>query len=228
MSKYIPLTKGYYAIVDDADYESVSANKWTASVTKTNVYAYRRVRVGHLNYETMTLHRFIMGLRRHDGKIVDHVNRNGLDNRRENLRIVSNYENCCNRRATRQGHKGVSFSHRDSRWMAGIMIGKRRINLGGYATEDEAARAYDRAAIKYQGEFAVLNFPRSDYDTDTVSCKLPRQKIIGLPIGVSWHKKQMKYQAFAMVNRKSIYLGIFNRLPYAVFSVNKFDMLNEA
>ncbi|MGD0572653.1 MAG: AP2/ERF family transcription factor [Sedimentisphaerales bacterium] len=99
------------------------------------------------------------------GLLVDHFNRNGLDNRRANLRLATRAQNSCNTKKQKgcsSKFKGVCF-HKNRKgpnpWDAYIDVNNRRINLGCFPTEISAARAYDSAAKKYHGEFARLNFP---------------------------------------------------------------------
>jgi len=106
------------------------------------------------------MHRLIMG--NPQGMEVDHINGNGLDNRRCNLRVVTTSQNQANQHARRgrSSFKGV-FKQR-SRWRARIHVQQKGINLGSFLTEEEAARAYDAAALHYFGEHACLNFPRQE------------------------------------------------------------------
>ncbi len=108
------------------------------------------------------MHRLIMNAPK--GMLVDHINRNGLDNRKANLRIVTHTQNMWNngQRVERYSSKyrGVSWHKRQRRWMAVISVNGRARTLGYYRDEKEAARAFDRAAKELRGEFAVLNFPK--------------------------------------------------------------------
>lgn len=154
--KEIPLTRGFVALVDDADYERINAFKWQALVKPRHVYAVRRDRHGR----KIRLHRFILG--ETTARMVDHWNGDTLDCRRTNLRPCSRPENARNARAylTKIGSrfKGVSAGS-VSRYKARITVDNKTIRLGTYSTEIEAARAYDEAARHYHGAFARLNFP---------------------------------------------------------------------
>jgi len=154
----IPLTKGKYAIVDAEDFEWLSKHKWHCN----NSYATRQDRSSR-NRVNVKMARLLMGCSCGDGNEVDHINHNTLDNRRCNLRICTTQQNQHNRKSYVGGSspfKGVSFSKdgkRKRRWRAGIEIDGSKKRLGYYATELEAAEAYNEAAKKYFGEFAYLN-----------------------------------------------------------------------
>lgn len=94
-------------------------------------------------------------------KKIDHKNGNGLDNRLKNLRIATESENSRNqnkRRTNKSGFKGVSWGTRDNKWRSYITINGKFKSLGYYSSKEDAAKAYDKAAIKYFGEFAKTNY----------------------------------------------------------------------
>ena len=105
------------------------------------------------------MHRVIMGLGP-DGPKVDHKDGNGLNNQRENLRLASTIQNGQNRRPDKRGsskYKGVCWKSRRSHWEASIQHNGKRIHLGCFQNELEAARAYDKTALEFFGEFARIN-----------------------------------------------------------------------
>lgn len=161
MSKQIQLTQGKFATVDDDDYEYVVAYKWHARTAGINSKWYATRKVGEFPFKrNLHLHIFLMSPPA--GMEVDHINGDGLDNRRENLRIVTHSQNMMNRgkyRNNTSGFKGVFF-HADGKWRAQIVVNGKTFGKYGFTTAEEAARYYDDLAIEHHGEFAVLNFPR--------------------------------------------------------------------
>lgn len=153
--KHLPLVNGKgYALVDDDIYEEAKHFSWWAD---------------HGNYVVselakglrLRLHHFVMG-KMLKGVEWDHINRNPLDNRRENLRLTTRQQNSMNRGPNKNnstGFKGVCFDKSRGKYLAGVKVNYRRVNLGRYKTAEEAARVYDAAARKHHGEYAVLNFP---------------------------------------------------------------------
>lgn len=99
------------------------------------------------------------------GREVDHINGDGLDNRRCNLRYATRQQNAANgaKKGRSSRFKGVCFDKSRGKWLAGVKYNYVRLNLGRHATEEAAARAYDRKALELFGEFARTNFPRTDY-----------------------------------------------------------------
>lgn len=152
----ITLTRGLVALVDEDDMEMVGAQRWYArppSGRNKRWYAYRR-EGGRMVY----LHRAVLGAQR--GSEVDHINGDGLDCRRANLRVATRSQNEANKPkagATSSRYKGVTFARKAGQWRASLMVNKRRRHLGYFDDEAAAARAYDAAALSTWGPFARLN-----------------------------------------------------------------------
>lgn len=152
MTAQIPLSNGGFAIVDQEDVERLSAFKWFRRRNHgTTDYALTTARGPQL-----TMHRVIMGAV--PGQFIDHINGDGLDNRKANLRFCSIQQNAANMKPRTGGRKGVSLTKHGT-YRAFIHVAGKQIGLGHFASEDDAARAYDRAAKEHFGEFAWTNFP---------------------------------------------------------------------
>lgn len=151
--RIVLLTQGYETIVDDEDFERVS--KWRWKILKANGLLYA-ARTDKKNNTTVLMHRLIAGAPA--GKIVDHKNHNGLDNRKENLRITTQGMNRANSRKVRGSSqfKGVYRTRRGT-WVAQIKANGIHHYLGSHSSELVAAQAYDKAASKIFGEFARTN-----------------------------------------------------------------------
>lgn len=149
--KVIPLTRGKIATVDDADYEALICHKWMAHTDGRNWYACR-------TKHKIKMHRVLMNAPATFQ--VDHINGDGLDNRRHNLRLVTNKQNCWNQRKKggMSKYKGVCWYKDHGKWAASITQHSKRIFLGYFETEEAAGRAYDQAAHKLFGQFARPNF----------------------------------------------------------------------
>jgi hypothetical protein len=160
--RLIPIEAGHVAIVNAADYEWVARYNWLllrghngkfyahASVTGGSLYMHRLIAETPAGYET------------------DHINGNGLDNRRANLRIATPSQNSANMwkpqrpdgRPRTSIYKGVHWAKGSRKWVAKIEVSGCSKYLGSFTVEADAARAYDAAAEAAWGDFARLNFPR--------------------------------------------------------------------
>lgn len=155
----IPLSRGLVAIVDADDYEELSQFKWHAHAHGYTNYARRNVTRDDGSRSTEMMHQRIQP----DAPAVDHINGNGLDNRRANLRTATQAENNRNRRIARNntsGFIGVSWYRRYRKWVASVRVGGISKTLGYFDDPIDAAKARDLAALELHGEFAALNFPR--------------------------------------------------------------------
>lgn len=151
MTKFITLSSGIKALVDDDDYEWLSKTRWSDDSCG---YAIRKVQGKNT---TEKMHRLIMNAKPHEQ--VDHLNGIPWDNRKENLRLVSNELNSRNKgkySSNKTGYKGVAV-YKQGRYTAQITVNYRKKHLGVFDDPKEAALAYNEAAVKYFGEFAKLN-----------------------------------------------------------------------
>lgn len=161
MAQSILLTRGLVAIVDDEDYEALSPYRWRVLGRAGRWYAYRQWREGGMRRH-LSMSRLIVGAQR--GQIVDHVNRDTLDNRRSNLRIVTRSANALNRdvyASNTSGYVGVSWHTQRSKWEARFWCDGRCYSLGLFATAEAAARARDAKALELAPSYAALNFGRN-------------------------------------------------------------------
>lgn len=150
----IPLTRNQVAIVDDADYALVAPYRWHCMAKG---YAARRLRVCE-GSAIVLMHRIIM--QAPTDLQIDHINGNKLDNRRSNLRLVTNQQNRFNQRPRKDnktGYKGVCWNRRVGKFCAQIHHNHTNMLIGHYSTAIEAAHAYNRKAAELFGEYAYLN-----------------------------------------------------------------------
>jgi hypothetical protein len=161
--KIIPLTKGKTTIVSNEDYEKLMKFKWfaLACLTTGSFCAARnsRKRKGKKRY-TIRMHRIILNLDHRSKKQVDHINHNSLDNRRENLRKVTNIQNSWNRKMKKtntSGYYGVCWHKRIKKWGVSCAVNGKQYHFGYFDVKEEAAKAYNAAVKKLHGVFAQLN-----------------------------------------------------------------------
>lgn len=162
----VPLTKGHSTTLDREDYETFfrpndggPTVRWCLVTYRgDHRYAYRKERMPDGTVRTAHLHRDILAAPR--GIDVDHINGDGLDNRRNNLRLASRTQNNANRRRSVTAasvYKGVHWDKITKRWRAQIVCRDRKYHLGRFDHEDDAGRAYNAAATRLFGAFARLN-----------------------------------------------------------------------
>lgn len=159
--KEIPLSQGLVALVDDEDFEELSQYRWCAywdPVAQT-YYAHRNGYTPEGKATVFLMHRQIMQTPR--GMLTHHENHNGLDNRRQNLRVLTHSQHGMRQRKQRcdrsSVYKGVSWHKACQKWTAQIKRADRLVYLGLFTSEQEAAMAYNRAASEHFGEYAHLN-----------------------------------------------------------------------
>lgn len=162
----IKLSKGYVALVDNEDYDYVRQVDWHYSAGYAAAYALNdrfRKAFGHLCIATSVGKMHNILLSPPAGFTVDHWNRNSLDNRVGNLRFCTSVQNMQNRVwvSGSSNYKGVHWKKSKSKWCTQLVVSGVETHLGLFASEEEAALVYDRAAYAEQGKFAVLNFPHN-------------------------------------------------------------------
>ena len=153
--KKIKLTQGKSTLVDDEDYEWISKLKWRYASNGSAVRNSSR----HLGAQkVLQLHRIIMNAP--DGLVVDHINGDRLDNRKQNLRVCSQSQNSMNRSVATNnscGYKGVYFHKGKQKWYAHITCNGKQKHIGAFSAPEDAARAYNQRALELFGEFSKLN-----------------------------------------------------------------------
>lgn len=157
--KEIQLTKGKVAFIDDEDFEYIMQWKWTAYKGRNTYYAKRNMnnKGDNIGFQ---MHRSLM--RVYDRSIlIDHIDGNGLNNQKANLRICNYSQNGANKlkRKGSNGTKfiGITFRKDTKKWAAQVMKDYKHISLGCYNSDIDAAIAYNKKAVELHGEFAVLN-----------------------------------------------------------------------
>lgn len=155
--KEIKLTQGKIALVDDEDFERLNQFKWYAYFDRYNHYATRRIIIGEKS-KLIRMHREILNT--HKGVHVDHINCNGLDNRKANLRLCTNQQNSFNRKDfhknNKLGIKGVYWDEKRKKFAAKIHVNYKSIRLGFYNILGDADSAYRKAENEYFGKFARI------------------------------------------------------------------------
>ena len=158
--KTIPLSRGFFALVDDEDYEGLSKFKWYAN-GRAKIYAARRIYIKGGKGKSVHIYMQKELLCLPPEVHIDHINSEGLDNRKCNLRIATQHQNCMNQRIQRRQKssrfKGVTWDKSKSKWMSQINLNKRHFYLVRFYNEEDAAMTYNKKAKELFGEFALLN-----------------------------------------------------------------------
>lgn len=200
---------GFKVLIDEDDYEKISKHTWHVMRHKAEKEGLYYFSAGMKDPDTgdwvsIFLHRFVMGCKRGDGFKVDHKNHDTLDCRKENLRICTTAQNAQNARvyrAKKDGFKGIKRDPKSGHWSARIQTPEgKRLMLGSYLTPEEAAKAYDRAALFYFKEFAVTNFPKEQYSIEDMNSinqakPIPNKRNTSGYVGVVWKSDVQKWLA---------------------------------
>lgn len=152
---YVPLTKGYEAIIDAADVDCVSKYSWCCSIHTGKPYARRSMRRDNGSKSGVFIHQELIGST--SGLDIDHINGNGLDNRRSNLRLATRSQNMMNRKKqanNTSGHRGVSWQKQKRKWRAIIWASGCKTYLGDFKDIEEAHAAYVSASLRLHGPFS--------------------------------------------------------------------------
>lgn len=149
-------SNGHEILIDKEDYDLIKNYTWSAVVSHRCTYATAHVKLGKMNYTKIKMHRLIIG-KKCENLLVDHINCNGLDNRKSNLRVVTSKQNAMNRRKrfnSASKYKGVVRHKRDKLWTAVITINGKQKAIGSFKKEKDASKAYILEAKKHFGEYA--------------------------------------------------------------------------
>lgn len=176
MTRKLTTSNGFEVLVDDEDYERLSQYNWYATGDKHTHYAIRR-EYANGKQKNIRMHRELMNPP--EGKVVDHINGNGLDNRKENLRVCLQSQNCRNARKYEASNRyiGVTYLKTKDKWQANGNMDGKQVYLGIFDCEIAAARARDAYVRQHYGEFAKFNFPQEHLTDDTNQLKLRIQEL---------------------------------------------------
>lgn len=224
--------KGYQVLVDAEYMDMILDHNWYIVDEDTSIYFRTQ---DPCNKEKMiSLHRLIMGCTYGDGRVIDHINRNTLDNRRCNLRDADMQLNSYNRRLNRNnktGYKGVHYYKKGGKYRVSINYQKQRIDGGLYTSKIEAAEHYDMIAQRLHGEFCNLNFPDKNYSEIYSDLYIDAliSRIFGVIKtsntsgyrGVNFAILKNKWRSYITVNRMLFHLGYYKTPEEAARAYDK-------
>jgi hypothetical protein len=222
MSKLIQLTQGKVAIVDDEDFEELNKFRWYCD----RKYAVRDITSQGIR-DRVYMHRLIANAPDH--LEVDHINGDGADNRKENLRLCTHAENSRNRRAQKNNttkYKGVWFSKRDNRFVAETRLNGKKITIGFFKTAEEASEAYKAKVLEIHGAFANTNNeihlvnPVRDELKDVAPERNNDPKGSSGYFGVSESGYGNRFYVHIRIKGKSVKVGSFLSLHEAALAYN--------
>ena len=219
--KKIKLTKGKYALVDDENFDYLDQFTWYAIQGANTFYAVRYTN----NNKYISMHRDILDAKK--GQIVDHINRNGLDNRKHNLRFVTKSQNNINSqsRGTTSKYKGVCWDKEKKKWIAQIRYNKIH-KFKRFDDEKLAAHVFDYWANELHQEYGYLNFPNSILKKKDYQNIVKKLETYSKYIGVNWHKNEKLWFAKIGIKNKSIHIGSFKTEIEAAYARNKYVIEN--
>jgi hypothetical protein len=219
--KIYHLPSGHDVLLDDDDYERLKGFKY---YKHKKGYAYR-FDGNYKHRKAYYIHHDVIGNIK--GMVVDHINGNKLDNRKENLRVTTNAQNIHNtgsykKKDKTSPYKGVIWNKKAKAWQATMRINGKQTTLGRFETEDAAANAYNHYVKQYRDELAFVN--DVPFDPDWEKKKIP-DRLNGTGkskyIGVSYRPKYDDWQCHIRANGKSLYLGLFNTEEEAAEAYNE-------
>lgn len=222
-------------LYDDEDWELIKDHQWwlKVSILKDGskilyAHAHNKYIDPDILQSTIIMHRVVTEAP--DGLNVDHINHNGLDNRKTNLRLVTFQQNIFNTRGWSKStskYKGVSWDTAKSKWAVNIRCNGKDVFLGFFCNEDHAAQVYDLHAMKLFGKFGYLNFKDNDYVNNPPSLIVDSKlKQSSLYTGASWNKQRQLWECSIMVNRVTTKIGFFENEIDAAKAYNKFIIDN--
>jgi hypothetical protein len=164
----IPLSKGQIALIDKEDLDKVKNYGWYATYDKIGKTFYATTRT---HGTRIRMHRLILNAK--EGQVVDHSDHNGLNNRKSNIRLCTQSQNCMNKRGqsnNSSGYKGVSYHKRKNKYQAMIMINRKQMYIGSFCTASEASEAYQKKAQELFGSFYYDQAGRTKHIQEAFKC----------------------------------------------------------